>query len=606
VIACPVNPPINATADTACQLSNRGVCNVKVDIKVSGPIAMSESSRTVSMNGNTDMTFDFDLVVKAETGKAKIKVTAVSGSYQATDEIEIDVRNPNPPITKVQDAILEAGKTWTSVVAPVGVKGTNSTILEISSLPPINLGQRLKYLYQYPYGCLEQTTSAVFPQLYLDKVKVLTDEEKATIQRNVKAGVERLKTFINRDGGFSNWPGHEDSDSWGTSYAGHFLLEAEARGYYVPNDMIKRWKKYQKGKAQAWRKNQEYSSSELIQSYRLYTLALSGDSELGAMNRLREQVPLPATAAWMLAAAYIKAGQPEAGKRLIDNLSTNVKPYQELAYSYGSDIRDKAIILETLLLLSDRAKAFEIVKEISQNLSNANMWMNTQSLAWSLKSVGAFAATEPRGELKFTYSYQGKEVTANTDLSMAQVTLPLDGGKNSNLNVKSASKGVLFVRLISDGVPARGQEEDDAKNLSLTVSYADSKGNPINVDRLEQGTEFVATVTVFNPGIRGIYKNLALNQIFPSGWEINSLRLTGDEGAPLAGDVPTYQDIRDDRVYTYFDLNSNQRKTFKVLLTAGYAGSYYLPAVSCEAMYDNTVYARKKGKVVEVIKRQLQ
>ncbi len=580
--------------------------NVKIDIKVTGPVSIAESSRTVSMNGNTDMTVDFDMLVKGETGKATIKVTAVSGNYQATDEIEIDVRNPNPPITKVQDAILDAGKTWTSVVAPVGVKGTNSSTLEISSLPPINLGQRLKYLYQYPYGCIEQTTSSVFPQLYIDKVKTLTEEEKALVQRNVKAGVERLKTFINRDGGFSYWPGHEDSDSWGTTYAGHFLIEAEAKGYYVPNDMIRRWKKYQRSKAQAWRKSQEYSSSELIQAYRLYTLALSGDPELGAMNRLREQAPLPATAAWMLAAAYVKAGQPEAARKLIDNLSMNVKPYQEMAYSYGSEVRDKAIILETLLLLNDRTKAFELVKEISERLSNYNYWMSTQSLAWSLKSVGTFAAAEQKGELKFTYNYNGKEVSASTELSIAQVSLPVEGVNSGNLKVVSASKGALFVRLISEGVPARGQEEDESKNLSLSVSYADAKGNVMEVDRLAQGTELVATVSVFNPGIRGIYKNLALNQIFPSGWEINNLRLTGDDSTRQTGDVPTYQDIRDDRVYTYFDLSANQRKTFKVLLTASYAGSYYLPAVSCEAMYDNSVYARKKGKVVAVVKKTNQ
>lgn len=583
--------------------SEKNVNNVKVEIKVSGPVSIvDESSRTVSMGSESDLTLDFELLVKAATGKAKIQVTATSGNYSATDEIEIEVRNPNPEITQVQDAVLEAGKTWSGAVTPIGIAGTNSSTLEVSSLPPINLGQRMRYLLQYPYGCIEQTTSAVFPQLYLDKVKVLTDEEKNTIQRNVKAGVERLKTFVNRDGGFSYWPGHEDSDSWGTTYAGHFMLEAEAKGYYVPNDMIKRWKKFQKSKAQSWRKNQEYSSSELIQAYRLYTLALAGDAELGAMNRLREQGNLQPTAAWMLAAAYVKAGQPEAAKKLIEKLPMQIKPYQELAYSYGSDLRDKAIILETLLLLNDRAKSFELVKEISESMSNSNYWMSTQTLAWCLKSVGAFAGGE-KGDLKFTYTYNGKEVTANTDLTLAQVNLPIDGAKVGNLKIASGSKGVLFVRVITQGVPARGAEEDGEKNLNITVTYASSKGEPIDPTTLEQGTEFVATVTVFNPGMRGIYKNLALNQIFPSGWEINNLRLTGDEGAGITGDVPTYQDIRDDRVYTYFDLNANQRKTFKVFLTASYAGSYYLPAISCEAMYDNSVYARRKGRVVDVVKR---
>ena len=112
-------------------------------------------------------------------------------------------------------------------------------------------------------------------------------------------------------------------------------------------------------------------------------------------------------------------------------------------------------------------------------------------------------------------------------------------------------------------------------------------------------------MTVTNPGLRGQYKNMALNHIFPSGWEINNLRLDSAEDR-LKADVPTYQDIRDDRVYTYFDLAAGQRKTFKVMLTASYAGSYYMPAVTCEAMYDHSIYARKKGQVVEVIKRASQ
>jgi len=582
----------------------KNIRNVKVDIKTSGPLQVGTTSQTVAMTG-ADMTVEFDLSVKSAIGVGKIEVTASSGSYTATDVIEIEIRNPNPPVSKVQEVILDAGKIWNNAVAPVGMVGTNSAILEVSSLPPVNLGQRMKYLLQYPYGCIEQTTSSVFPQLYLDQVKALTDGERVAIQNNVNDGIERLKLFITRDGGFAYWPGGEDSESWASTYAGHFLIEAEARGYLVPNDMLRRWKKYQRNKAQAWRKNQESYSSELIQAYRLYSLALAGDPELGAMNRLREQQGIPSTAGWMLAAAYVKAGQPEAGKKLIDNLATTVKPYQEMAYSYGSDVRDKAIILETLLLLNERTKGFELLKDISAALSNSSYWMSTQTIAWSLKAVGTFASAEKKGELKFTYTYNGKDVTAKTDLPIAQVQLPVDGAKSPSLKLVSESKGTLFVRLITEGTPARGNEEEGESNLKVTVAYTDSDGSPIDPTKLEQGTEFIATVSVANPGLRGLYKNLALNQIFPSGWEINNLRL--DEATDrLRGDVPTYQDIRDDRVYTYFDLLPNQRKTFKVLLTASYAGSYYLPAVNCEAMYDHGVYARKKGQVVEVVKRITQ
>jgi uncharacterized protein YfaS (alpha-2-macroglobulin family) len=584
---------------------DKAIQKVKVDVKISGPVSLSgETSRTVTMS-KEDLTTDFDLLVKSETGIARIEVTATSGNYKATDIIEIEIRNPNPSVTKVTEVLLESGKNWDGTVVPLGVTGTNVGTLEVSTLPPINLGQRLRYLMQYPYGCVEQTTSSVFPQLYLDQVKMLTDEEKATTQRNVRAGIERLKLFVTKDGGFAYWPGNQDSESWGATYAGHFLLEAEAKGYFVPNDMIKRWKKYQRSKSLEWRKNKEYQSSELIQAYRLYTLALAGDADMASMNRLRELGNLPVVSAWMLAAAYAKAGQPEAAKLLIARLPLTVKPYQELAYSYGSDVRDEAIILETLLLLNDRTRGFELVKELSASLSNSNTWMSTQSVAWSLKAIGMFAGGEKRGPLKFNYTYKGKTVSATTDLPLAQVLLPFDGVKAGALKIESQSQGVLFARIITEGIPARGEEEAASSNLNVSVVYTDTNGATIDPSSLEQGTEFIASITITNTGIRGDYKNLALRQIFPSGWEINNLRLDQAEDR-LKSDKATYQDIRDDRVYTYFDLGTSQRKTFSVMLTATYAGSYYLPAVSSEAMYDRSIYARTKGQVVAVIKRPAQ
>ncbi len=580
---------------------DKSIRNIKVDVKVSGPVALAGSaSKTVVMQGS-DQTIDFDLDVAGQTGVAKVEVTASSGSYKSTDVIEIQVRNANTPVTRVQEVLLEAGKSWSGNIAPVGMPGTNSAILEVSTLPPINLGQRLKYLMQYPHGCIEQTTSSVFPQLYLENIKQLTDEEKAIVQRNVKAGIERLKLFAQRDGGFAYWPGGENADSWGTTYAGHFLVEAEAKGYFVPSDVLRRWKRYQKEKAQAWRKNQEYYSSELIQAYRLYTLALANSAELSAMNRLREAGNLPPTAAWMLAAAYAKAGQAEAAKALIAQLPITVKPYQEMAYSYGSDMRDRAIILETLSMLGDRTKAFEVLREIARSLGRQDYYGGTQTLAWCLKAIGVFAGQEQKGEMRWTYTYRGKEVNVSTGLPLAQVALAVADGKTESLKISSENKGVLFVRLLGEGTPARGQEEDAENNLSVSISYTDTEGRALEVTNLEQGQEFIATVTVSNPGLRGGYKNLALTQVFPSGWEINNLRL--DEAqSRLGGDVPTYQDIRDDRVYTYFDLGNAQRKTFSVLLTASYAGTFYLPAVSCEAMYDPTVYARKKGMEIRVLK----
>src|SRR5690606_12002651 len=193
------------------------------------------------------------------------------------------------------------------------------------------------------------------------------------------------------------------------------------KGYFIPADILKRWKKYQKSKANEWRRSDTRYNSDLIQAYRLYTLALADAAEIGAMNRLREQGNLTSTAAWMLAAAYARAGQSESAKKWISDLTTVIKPYRELGYSYGSDVRDKALIMETLVLLNDKTKAFDLLKEISNYLSDNAYWMSTQETAFCFKAVASFAGMDKRGELKYTYTLNGKTVRASTQLSIAQV-----------------------------------------------------------------------------------------------------------------------------------------------------------------------------------------
>ena len=91
--------------------------------------------------------------------------------------------------------------------------------------------------------------------------------------------------------------------------------------------------------------------------------------------------------------------------------------------------------------------------------------------------------------------------------------------------------------------------------------------------------------------------------MFPSGWEIHNTRMFG-EGSVHEKDIPTYQDIRDDRVFTYFDIKAGESKTFVILLNAAYLGNFYMPAVYCEAMYDNNINARAPGRWVKVSKNQ--
>jgi hypothetical protein len=75
-----------------------------------------------------------------------------------------------------------------------------------------------------------------------------------------------------------------------------------------------------------------------------------------------------------------------------------------------------------------------------------------------------------------------------------------------------------------------------------------------------------------------------------------------DNESTLKNSAFNYQDIRDDRISTYFDLKENEIKKFTFYLNATYSGKYYLPGINVEAMYDNSIYSRKKGAWIKVDK----
>jgi hypothetical protein len=231
---------------------------------------------------------------------------------------------------------------------------------------------------------------------------------------------------------------------------------------------------------------------------------------------------------------------------------------------------------------------------------SANYWMSTQTTAYTMLALAKFSKGITTKKMGFSYTLgNGKAIQVNTVKPSIQI--PLSLGKNAptgHIVVKNNNTGLLFTRVIMEGTPEKGNEEEFNNQISMDVTYRSGDGDPLDVSSITQGTDFYALVTIHNSGDFD-YRQLALTQIFPPGWEISNARLA-DVVVP-GQDNFTYQDIRDDRVNTFFDLSRGEHRTFKVLLNASYIGTFYLPGVYCEAMYDNTVSALKKGREVSVV-----
>jgi len=255
------------------------------------------------------------------------------------------------------------------------------------------------------------------------------------------------------------------------------------------------------------------------------------------------------------------------------------------------------MVLETLGIMDMMDKAFPLAQEISKALSSER-WQSTQATAYALVAMARISSAQ-KGEMHFTYSWlEGAQKSMSSELPIVQSSLPVQDLSGGTLTISNDGKIPFYARLIQQGVPQLGTEKGFQNNLALEVRYYTLDNKKLDPTNLEQGTDFIAEVKVSNVAVQGEYKEVALSHLVPAGWEIRNLRMapTGliqDSGFD-------YQDIRDDRVYTYFDLPQGKSKTFHLLLNASYLGKYYLPFVSAETMYDDTISALVPGHWVTV------
>ena len=597
-----ITVPVNVFA------MEKQVKNVTVSLQASGGGVQIEGSHQQSLTFNRpgDQLVFFTLKTGNKTGKATIKLTASGGGQQTKETIEIEVRNPNPIVTLRSSEWIETGQNKELSYQLGSLSANNQIKLEVSRIPSVDISRRFDFLYNYQHHCTEQLTSKALPLLFIAQFKTIDTREAEKIKANVQEAIRQIYARQLPNGGFVYWPGNAVADEWISSYTGMFLTLAQEKGYAVHANVLNKWKRFQRAAAQNWRMPQEANNwqqwqSELQQAFRLYTLALAGAPEYGAMNRMKEQAGLSIQAKWRLAAAYALTGKMKPAEELVYNAETTVIPYSSMNQIYGSSDRDEAMILETLLLMNRERDALQQAKVVSKNLSQEN-WFSTQSTAFALMAMGRLAE-KLSGSLDFTWTWNGKQQPAVKSAKAVFEKEISTSPKSGTVAVKNQGKGALSVdlitrtQLLNDTLPAISD------NLRMDIRYASMDGKPMSVNDIRQGTDFTAIASISNTSGTTDYTNLALTHIIPSGWEVYNERMTVPEAEPQettdsSGNVSgqyTYQDIRDDRVLTYFNLRRGETKIFTIRLQATYAGNFILPAVQCEAMYDVNVQARSKA-----------
>jgi uncharacterized protein YfaS (alpha-2-macroglobulin family) len=558
---------------------------------------------SINMQGLKEKLTQISFKAGNKTGIAKIKIKISSTQGSAFQMIEIPVRNPIPITYRIKSQVLKPGEMWTEELESFGQKGTRDIILETSSLSNIGLQKRLSFLLTYPYGCLEQTVSTAFSQLYLEQWVKLTPYQNKLRQKHIQSAIQQINKFQLSSGGFSYWPGNYQFDEWVTSYTGQFLLEAKTAGFIVPANMLKKWEKFQVKLIKGLDMNEAWATAEtsqMNQAYRLYTLALAGKAEKGAMNQMRETKSLYLSAANRLAGAYALAGNKDIAIKI---LNSKYKKQTTIGYynSYGSDLRDKAQLLESYLLSGNKTVSANLAMQLGKDLSSNN-WYSTHSTAYALLALSKYLGSQKAGEpAKFRFNSKetnGKwvDVQHNETTSFTQFQ---DFSGKQKVQIKNTGKSTLFFQLVQSGQEEPGKVVASKKGILLSVDFKSLNGKKLDPTQIPQGEDFNAEITVKHSGENPYhYQDLGLTQVFPSGWEIINERITDFNNQ--SGINYDYLDIKTDRTSYFFSLQEREVKKFTVRLNATFQGRYYFPAANVSDMYNHNITANTDGKWIYV------
>ena len=580
-----VSMPVNVFA-----LENE-VKDAEVTVTVDGPLRINGDSRAVvTFSEPGDKLVRFNLEATG-TGVATVNITAASKGHKAKDRITIQVRTPHPPIVSVERAVIPKDGTKHFGFKPFTSGDEQWATLEFTGFPAVDCGGIFTFLKGYDYSCTEQIASRGISLLAIKDM--LPEDKRQEIDKMIPELLQSLYQRQLGGGGFTYWPGGTDANGWVSSMAGQFMIAALENGFSVSKGVLASWSRFQKKNVQDYRNTTNTALGDLEQAYRLYTLALNGEAESGAMNRLKESESLSTQAAWMLASTYAITGKKTVAKEIIEGLRTDFSEYAQANSTFGSPVRDKAIAIESMVLTDAIPEAMDVAQEVADAISGG--WYSTQELAFTTNALKKLAAKVGSDNIAAEVRQGDKTASVKSAKSIGMATVDTECG---SIDITNKMNGLLYATLVTSVIPEPGSRVEARSNgLSLSVAYSSLSGKTLTPEKIQQGTDFNVTITVGNTSGAKDYTNLALTEAIPSGWEIINDRLLG-QGASKASF--TYKDIRDDRVIWFFDLPKGSSKTFRMKMHASYLGEFTLPAIKCEAMYDPHIVANTASGTAKV------
>ncbi len=606
-----IQVPVNITNTT------KQNANITATISLSGGLSVvGNTSQTLIIPAEKEGRAYFAVKAASSIGNATVNVVVNGLKEKFTEKIALTIR-PTTSLLKTSVAgIINGGSVSNVNLVNDYIPSSLKTEITVSKSPMIQFMDKFQSLLNYPYGCVEQTISTAFPQLYFSefvkqiqagkKPYMKTGENDLNPRNNVEAAIHRLETMQLPSGGLSYWQGGDRESWWGSAYATHFMLEAQKNDFQINSSTLGKLIEYLTVTSNTKMTDKEYyflatgtyetkviAARETI--YSLYVLAMAGKPNRSVMNYYKSNIDLLTTdSKYLLAAAYSLIGEVKSYNAILPKNYGSEITEKQSGGSFSSPIRNQALVLNTLIDTDpNNLQIPTLARQLSQNLKT-EPHLTTQEQAFAFLALGKLAKKANASTVTASISSNNKVLGNFT----AKDLLIKNIGNQSI--IRTQGKGSLYYFAQAEGLSATGKYQQIDNILKVRKQFYSRSGQPLGAAKFKQNQLIVVKITLQSANVLAV-DNVVVTDMLPAGVEIENPRLTADRDLVWVKDqtTPEHFDMRDDRI-TFFTNISSKPQTFYYLVRAVSKGKFQMGPVSADAMYRGEYRSYSGGGVAVV------
>ena len=599
-----ISVPVTLSNTTDKSASISALISTEGQVKLIG-----DNSQNIRINGKSEGRVLFNVIANPAIGIGKIKIQVNGLGEKFEDITEISVRPPST-LQKVTGSGSITGGSSQKLNIDLGryIPGSVDYSLVVSRSPVLELGDHLRYLVQYPYGCTEQTVSAAFPQLYygdMADLVQLNKQNKANANNNILEAIRKIKMRQLYSGAVTLWDGEGKEDWWTSIYSAHFLLEAKKAGFDVDNSLLETMLGYISNKLKNketityyFNRTQNKKIAPKEVAYSLYVLALAGRTNVPAMNYYKAKPEILALdSRYLLSATYAVAGDKKAFTAMLPSSFTGEESVAQTGGSFYSDVRDEAIALNALLEVDPGNNQIGVMAKHVADKLKTRQWLSTQERAFAFLALGKLAKSSNNSTVTADIKVDGKTVAK------------IDGGqwrgdkaalKGTSIEVVAKGSGRLYYFWQAEGISVTGDYKEEDNYLKVRKRFFDRFGRPITTNTFKQNDLIIIGITLERSYSTSI-ENVVITDLLPAGFEIENPRTKDIPGMDWIKDAatPTALDVRDDRIHFFVNADYN-KQVYYYAVRAVSPGQYKMGPVSADAMYNGEYHSYNGAGVIYI------